>query len=828
MATPTRDVILLVDDQPSNIKVLHEAVESLGNIHFAMDGLDALEAARRVKPDLMLLDVQMPGMDGYEVCRTIKNDPELCDTAIIFVTAYAESENELRALEYGGVDFLMKPINIPIAQARVRTQLSLLRERKALARARQDLDDIINNIPGYVSSWTPGMMNLFSNNAQAQWFELSGGDSRGKSLHDIVGNDNFAALSPQVQQVLAGHTVHTELRLNTVDRGERTFDATFIPRREKREITSWTMVLNDITDLMEAQAALLTEKERLRVTLSSIADAVIATDLMGAITFMNPVAENLTGWTLSRAEGQPIEEVMQLCEPLEPSPLTNPVYRALQEGRVVETSLHTSLRRADGQLIDIEDSASPIIDHQGRPLGAITVFHDVSEARALAQKMSNMVNHDPLTGLPNRLILKERARRSLQDAKRKHHQVAMLVLDLDNFKTINESVGHSVGDQILKEVGARLKKMARPIDTISRHGGDEFIILLPELQNERELTEFVQLLMDTLREPVWVQQNRYDIAASLGIGLYPNDCEDVDTLYRHADSAMYQAKRAGRNRHHYFAPALEQAAVARHMMEKELRLALEEKRFELYYQAKMNANTNKLVGVEALLRLHDRQGKMVSPADFIPLAEETGLIVPIGQWVLEQACRHGAEWHQEGYPIRVAINVSAVQMREAGFDRQVGTILEETEVRANLVELEITEGVLATQIDRAADMLSALKQTGIQISMDDFGTGYCSLAYLKQFPIDVIKIDQSFVRDVLVDPSDDAIVSAIIRIAQGLKLRVVAEGVETVQQVNHLLEQGCHIMQGFYYCRPLPYDKMCEFIHDHSDVARLPTENWCL
>ena len=812
------DIILIVDDQPSNIHRLNEAVAPLGDVIFATSGLDALVKIRKFSPDIILLDVQMPGMDGYEVCKAVKNDPLLKNIPIIFVTAHNELENELKGLEFGGIDFLHKPVNIPIAQARVKTHLALRRESQQLALTRTTLNSIIHHLPSFVAYWDNDLNNVFSNDTDGKWFGVTAIDMLGRSIFEVIGEKNNALFVKDIKAASEGQTITIDSTITAVDGTERSIYGSFIPTKIDGLSSGLVMLLNDISELKATQNALHNEKEQLKVTLNSIGDAVIATDIHGHVTFMNPIAESLTGWYGAEVMGRPIEEVMPLRDSSLQYSLTNPVYLALKEQRVVGMALNSSLRRRDGQHFEVEDSAAPIRDKGGQIQGSIIVFHDVSEARAMALKMSHLANHDALTNLPNRMLLQDRTERALFNALRKREKAAMLVLDMDHFKIINDSVGHSVGDVLLQTIAKRLKNFSRSIDTVSRHGGDEFIVLLPEVMDVNQVAVYAQRLMEVISEPIWVEQNRFVMSSSIGISIFPDDCDDMEAMYRHADSAMYQAKHSGRNRWQFFAAEIEVKVQERHRLEQYMRQALEQELFEVFYQAKVDARTHTVVGLEALLRLKDSDGSMISPAVFIPIAEENGLIVPIGEMVLRQACEHACGWQALGLHIAVSVNISVVQFKDTHFLDMVRTTLHNSDVQANLIELEITEGVLAKDIEPSIAMLAALKALGLKISIDDFGTGYSSLSYLKRFPIDVLKIDQSFVRDMLTDPSDAAIVDAIVTLGRSLQLDLIAEGVETAEQAEALLEKGCHVMQGYHYCRPIPYQQMCEYLQSMASL----------
>ncbi|MFG0928121.1 EAL domain-containing protein [Pseudomonas sp. CJQ_8] len=547
LADQMNSVILIVDDQSSDREVLQGSVSSFGEVHVAHDGREALQVAGEYRPDLILIDIELPDMNGFALCRAIKTDPKLCDAAVLFVSSHTQCDNQVRALEFGGVGFIQKPINVPVVRAHVRAHLNLRNEAKRLSY------------------------------------------------------------------------------------------------------------------------------------------------------------------------------------------------------------------------------------------------------------------YDALTGLPNRQLFTNRAAQAIQQAQSNGSKVALLLLDLDHFKSINDSLGHSVGDAILKCVAERLASSVRPQDTVSRPGGDEFVILLPQVVRLEAIGDLCEQLLRTLASPMQIGEKRYSITTSIGVSIYPEDSTDLEALYSHADAAMYQAKREGRNRSRFFSRTLETSTRARHMLEQHMRSALEQGVFEVFYQPKMDARTGCMRGMEALIRCRQPDGTLLSPGEFIPVAEETGLIVPLGRQVLTQACKDACLLMDSGFQVPVSVNISAVQFREDNFFDMIRRGLQDSGLPAYLLELEITEGVLADNVVKARETLEALKRMGVRLAIDDFGTGYSSLSYLKQLPIDVLKIDQSFVRDMLDDHSDAAIIEAIVRMGQALGLELIAEGVENQEQAISLMALGCWLMQGYHYCRPVPF-----------------------
>ncbi|POZ61466.1 GGDEF/EAL domain-containing response regulator [Chromobacterium alticapitis] len=792
--------ILIVDDVPSNVHVVREAVRGLGEVRFATTGPAALDMAKRSRPDVILLDIEMPDMDGYAVCREIKATPRLRDIPVIFVTSHGQSENELRALSMGGVDFLHKPLNVPVARARIQTHLALQRKTRQLARAQQDLTDVLQNLPAFIAHWGADGRNVFCNDAEGQWFGIPAAAMLGMHAREALGDANYAAIDGYLSQALRQGNASFDMSFTRRDGTALHGQVSLVDRQE----AGYLMLVTDVTERKRAEQALFDEKERIRITLNSIGDAVIATDAEGCITFLNPIAEVMTGWLAREALGKPIDLIMPLQETGAGRRIANPVRLALAESRTVGMALDCALVRRDGALLEVEDSAAPILDHAGQLTGSIIVFHDVSEARAMAVKMTHLAQHDALTNLPNRILLQDRLLQSLQQAEQSGERMCLMMLDLDHFQLINDSMGHSVGDKLLQQVAKRLQGALRPSDTVSRQGGDEFIILLPGLGGIEQSALFAEKLRKVVAEPFWLGEARYDLSACMGVSLYPDDSRDAEDLYRHADAALYHAKQAGRNLCRFFSGEIEEALLTRRALERHIRMGAEQGGFLVYYQPKVDMESQDIVGVEALMRWRKEEGDIQSPADFIPLAEKTGLILQLGQFVLRQACRDGKRWLDAGHPLRVAVNVSSLQMAEGCFDEEVREALAETGLPASLLQLEITESVLAQDADKTMATLAELKRLGVSIAIDDFGTGYSSLSYLKLFPIDVLKIDQSFVHDMLSDRNSAAIVAAIVSMAQGMSLDLVAEGVESEAQAQALFKLGCRVMQGYRYGKPMP------------------------
>jgi len=552
------------------------------------------------------------------------------------------------------------------------------------------------------------------------------------------------------------------------------------------------------------EEALFEEKERAQVTLNCIGDAVLSTDVWGHVNYINPVAESMTGWSRADAVGHPIEDVLQIIDANTRKGMQNPTASAILENKTLGLTPNCILVRRDGVESDIEDSAAPIHDRRGRVTGAVMVFRDVSEARTLSRRMSFLAQHDSLTQLSNRMVLNDRLTQAIAMARRHGQKLAVLFLDVDRFKHINDSLGHAIGDRLLQSVSQRLLTCVRRSDTVSRQGGDEFVILLSEVARAQDAAVCADKVLLSLSTPHRIDEHDLHITVSIGIATYPDDGMDTETLMKNADFAMYEAKENGRNNYKFFKPAMNVRAIERQSLETGLRQAIEQQEFVLHYHPLMNLNTGAITGAEALVRWRHPERGLVPPLHFIPIAEESGLIVPIGRWVIFEACRQAQAWEKAGrQPMRISVNVSAVELRNKDFVASVRDVLTETGLNPSHLELELTETFLMQDWKSTAAVLHALKDMGVQLALDDFGTGYSSLSYLKRFPIDTLKIDQSFVRDLTTDADDASIVSAVISMGKSLHKRVVAEGVETREQLAFLQQQNCPEAQGYYFSKPV-------------------------
>lgn len=481
-------------------------------------------------------------------------------------------------------------------------------------------------------------------------------------------------------------------------------------------------------------------------------------------------------------------------------------------------------RRKNGSLYPAWLTISAVRDDQERITNYISVISDISTIKQSQERVEYLAHHDVLTDLPNRHLFNDRLEHALHRAHRKENRVAVLFLDLDNFKSINDGLGHPVGDQVLQETARRLLGVVREEDTVARIAGDEFSIILEDIQDSQSVAVLAEKLLQAYVAPFSIENHELHISMSIGISLYPDDGEDVTSLVKNADAAMYQAKERGKAGYCFYTQQLTDAALERLQLENHLRKALAQDEFQLYYQPQYHLESGALMGAEALLRWQSGELGMIPPDRFIPLAESTGMILPIGEWVLQEACRQVAEWRQKGLELqRIGVNVAGQQIQHGDIVRTVAETLERSGLPATLLELEITESFIMQQAEEAISTLNLLRDTGVALAIDDFGTGYSSLSYLKLLPVNKLKIDRSFVKDTPRDKNSEAIVRAVIALARSLQLNVIAEGVESDSQQQFLRTAGCDEVQGFYYSRPLPADQFTRLLQQERQ-QQIPLE----
>jgi diguanylate cyclase (GGDEF)-like protein len=560
---------------------------------------------------------------------------------------------------------------------------------------------------------------------------------------------------------------------------------------------------------------LFREQDRAQITLHAIGDAVICIDNTGAISFLNRAARVMTGLAMPPGDAS-MGATLGLTGADGKRVRLGPDCSTAVSDNKPMVAASADLTSGDGREVPVEYTVSRVLDRGGAAIGCVYVLRDMSETRALTDKLAHQAQHDALTGLPNRMLLADRIKSAIAIAPRHEGKPGVLFLDLDGFKHVNDSLGHPIGDKLLQSVAGRLANCVRASDTVSRLGGDEFVVLLTEIAQPEDAAIAARRMLEAVGAPHQIDAHELHISTSIGVSLFPLDGADAETLIKNADTAMYQAKANGRKSYRFFEPEMNLRAVERRTIEEGLRRALERQEFVLHYQPQLDIATGKIHGAEALIRWdHPDHGNM-PPNTFIPVAEDSGLIVPLGKWVLQEACRQVKAWSDAGSRLRVAVNVSAIEFQNKQFMPGVFEILEETGLAPDTLELELTESVLMRRASNASDILKAFRAKGVRLALDDFGTGYSSLSYLTRFPVDTLKIDQSFIRQITATPSETAIVKAVLGMAQSLNLRVVAEGVETLGELAFLREHQCDEAQGYYFSRPLPAAAFEAFLQARS------------
>ena len=570
--------------------------------------------------------------------------------------------------------------------------------------------------------------------------------------------------------------------------------------------------LRNIIERMKVEHGLYVAQARAEITLNSIGDAVVSVDMAGRVDYLNVAAELVCGWSRDEARGRPVAEVINLVDSVSGRAIASPVDFILHANQASNLSGDAILVSRQGRRIPIADSAAPIHDWDRQLVGAVMVFRDISDTVALTSKMRHLAQHDFLTNLPNRALLHDRITQAIAMSRRNDTSPVLLFLDLDKFKHINDSLGHAVGDRLLQAVSQRLVACVRTSDTVSRHGGDEFVILLANERRARDAALAADKILLALSTPFVIDTQELHTTTSIGISTFPLDGTDAAGLIKNADTAMYHAKELGRNNYQFFRQDMNTRAVERQLVETNLRQALEHGEFMLHYQPKFDLQTGCITGVEALLRWEHPEWGLVMPERFVAIAEDCGLIVPIGRWVLGEACAQLARWHAMGIPdISIAVNISSLEFRHRDFFAHTLAIFDATGVDRTHIQLELTESVLMHDVAASALLLAKLKSLGVQIAVDDFGTGYSSLSYLNDFPIDVLKIDQSFVKAIGAGTGpgrNGAIVSAVIDMGKNLHQRVIAEGVEDEAQLAFLKNHNCNEGQGFLFSHPVSAARM--------------------
>ena len=829
--------LLIVDDHPTNLKLLRAQLEFEGHAVFeAHDGVDALALLERQPVDAVISDILMPRMDGYRLCHEIRTHARLHDLPVILCTStYTSPGDEKLVLDVGADKYLKRPISreaivtalheviaqphaaprpealqeIEVLKEYSERMVSKLEEKTTeLMATYEELHQVLAHSPAVLyrlkvegqniimeilSDNIERLLGVARNDTHFEWWK--------ENLHP---EDRKRALTVLAQGLKGdGHSMayrirHKDGTYRWVEDNNRVVRET--SDQPKEMIGVWT----DITERKQAEEGL-----RIAAATFETQEAILTTDPEANILRVNQAFQDITGYSAAEVVGQN-PRIMQ-------SGRHDAAFFQAMWSELRDTSKWTGEiwdRRKNGEIYPKLMTITAVRDNNQRVTHYVGVFRDISNRKKSEQAIHQLAFYDSLTMLPNRHLLLDRLQRALAVSARNGRHGALLFLNLDHFKTINDTQGHAMGDQLLIEVAHRLRTCVREGDSVARLGGDEFVVLLEDLSSEvDEAATQIELVAEKIRseldQPYLLKDYECLSTASIGISLFSGYPESAEDLLMHAGVAMYQAKTAGRNAIRFFNPQMQTAWDIRAALEKDLRHALEKQQFRLYYQIQVDSLRHPL-GAEVLLRWDHPERGLVSPMQFIPLAEEIGLIVPIGLWVLQTACAQLKAWQHDALTrdLTLAVNVSTKQFHQAGFVAQVRRVLLESGAKPSHLKLELTESIVMENVEDTISKMRELKILGVGFSMDDFGTGYSSLQYLKRLPLDEIKIDQSFVRDICTNSNDAALVQTILAMAQALRLNVIAEGVETEAQREFLeLLGGCHAFQGYLFSKPVPFDE---------------------
>ena len=856
-ANMEKPLVLIVDDDPVTLLLHGHALESCEvSVVGAENGEKALSLFSERKPDMVLLDVQMPDMDGFEVCGAIRSLVAGQSVPILMITGMDDIESIQRAFKVGATDFVTKPVNPLILTERIRYMLRASRAFQDLHKAQEMAlkAQRIARLGGWEFNPASGLLLLSD-----QVRELCGlaGSQSGYSLDDFVEcahSDDRKKLCDAMQEALRlGNSQLMDHRVILPDGKERIL--THQIEVQLSDCGDVSRLYGTVQDITERKRGELFEADRNRILqaivrsqpLPSVLDDIVKVlenqcpSALGCLCLVqDDEIKVMSAPGLSEAFTQALDSVKVGPESgccgaaaYLGQPVTAPdVTRGSFWNNCLEAVTAEGIRAS---------LSVPIVSGKGRILGTISLLfrqphQSLKEETGLAGKMAQLAavaieqchlselllhqaKHDSLTGLLNRSALSQLLSYRLNGQRGNPSKAALLLIDLDRFKRINDSLGHQIGDMLLCQVGERLKSCIRKNDLLGRIGGDEFLMVLSPFNQPADAKRAAQRILKSLTQPFYVQGHQLYVGASIGISIYPDDSADPAVLQKNADIAMYVAKNEGGNGFEFFSPEMNASVIERLQIENDLRKAIERNEFELHYQPQYDLKTGRIEALEALIRWNHPEAGRVPPDRFIQVAEETSLIIPIGAWVIREACRQSARWIANGYaPVRIAVNVSAVQFTQSDFAEIVERALVENQLDPSLLEIEITESVIMKDKEEVRKNLGKLKKLGLMTTIDDFGTGYSSITYLRQMPLDCLKIDRSFIKELVGEESNCLrtrnLVKAFVSLAKNLNLKLVAEGIETTDQCQFVSSLGCEMGQGFLFSAPLSAEEIAPYLED--------------
>jgi diguanylate cyclase (GGDEF)-like protein/PAS domain S-box-containing protein len=816
--------ILMLEDEPSDAELVVRALRTAG-IAFTSRRVDSrdsfVSALREFRPDIVLADYKLPGFAGLEALAiALERAP---DVPFVFVSGTMGEEFAIETLHQGAADYVIKNRLGKLAPA-VRRALQEAKERRLRRRAEAELAESEERFRKVAESIRDGMIIVNQDSSITYWnraaedmFGYTPEEALGRSWYELLTptryHEAFSQNSAQFRKTGQGPNVGRTVELSAVRKGGEEFPVE-VSFSSVAINGQWhgTGIVRDISERRRAENV----NRKLAAIVESSEDAIIGMTIDGFITTWNRGAAKVYGYGADEIVGR---SVTVLAAPGRQHEVAD-LLATVESGKSV-VHYETVRVRKDSRPIEVSLSLSPIRSSSGEISGISAIERDISEQKAAEKEIEYLAFYDPLTRLPNRRLLQDRLYQALVGSTRSRRKGAILLIDLDNFKIVNNTCGHDVGDQLLIQVARRLGSCVRDGDTVARLSADEFVVLLQDLSTKLaeaagQAKGIGEKILAVLNAPYALTDRVLHSTPSIGVTLFPDSERAVDELLKQADIAMHQAKSAGRNTLRFFDPEMQVTIAARAVLEAALRLGIQHRQFVLHYQPQVDGAGN-IVGVEALVRWEHPERGVVSPAQFIPLAEETGLILPIGQWVLETACAHLHTWAEDSSTrdLQLSINVSARQFRQPDFVDQVRVALKNSGAPTNRLKIELTESLVLVDIEDTVEKMQAIKQLGVGFSMDDFGTGYSSLAYLTRLPLDQLKIDRSFVRNLPDNPNDAVIAQTIITMAKSLGLAVIAEGVETEAQRQFLERHGCPTYQGYLFSKPLALAAFEELLNRH-------------
>ena len=790
--------ILLVESQQQDADFLKHILASENHPPFQVEHIDRLSLIPgklcRGGFDIVLLSLSVleEGEHGTESFSSVYS--RVGEIPIIVLSGVDDEQAALEAVECGAQDYLVKnEINGKILSKVIRHSMARKKVEESLSRSEEYLQSITAGAPIIIFATDKNGMFTLSEGKGLHALGLQAGEVVGKSVFDIY--KDFPQILTDIRRALAG-----EVFTDAVEVANVYFDTWYSPiYGQDGEVMGVIGVATDITERKHLEI----ERQKLSLAIEQSPTMFMITDTDGRIEYVNKKFMEVTGYTLEEVKGKN-PRIFKSGET--PPEVYKELWDTLKSGKEWKGEFHN--KKKNGELFWEMNSISSIKDERGSITHFLAVKEDVTKRKWAEETIVHLAYHDALTDLPNRFLMQDRFNQALSQARRRKKLVGLMLLGIDRFKGVNEMAGHSVGDQVLQAVAKRLSGCVREVDTVARLGGDEFMILLPEMNFVEEAATIAQQILDVIKPSFNYNGHELNLTCSVGVSVYPHDGEDVESLLKDAETALGRAKQQGRNNYKLYTPTMHVETFGRMVLENSMRKALSREEFLIHYQPVVDLRTKRMIGMEALLRWQHPDIGLVSPVEFIPIAEENGLIVPIGEWVIRTACAQNKAWQKAGMPrMRVAVNLSARQFQHANLLEMVEWVLKEVDLDPQCLEFEITESIAMENVDFTLTILKRFKEMGVGISIDDFGTGYSSLNYLKQFPIDILKIDRSFIRELTVDANNQAIVSAVIALAHSLNFKVTAEGVETPEQLDFLKRQKCDNMQGYFFSKPVPTEQ---------------------